>query len=83
MYRLRRWSWDNQTHTFCRGGIVQRAAQLVSDCFFLYARLLDRNPRRCWAALAVWAMGYTKEIEGEYVLDDGACGWCGKHKRRP
>ena len=52
--------------------------RFVSRCAFAVADHYDRDPSRCWAHLAMWAMGF----DGYTLQDktDPGCDWCGKCK---
>lgn len=71
---LRAWSW-NKSYDFYHAKRCL-VPHLISRFFFAIAEHYDRDPRRCWALLAMWAMGFDSgDLNGS--LDPG-CDWCGK-----
>jgi hypothetical protein len=93
--RLREWSWNHSKPVTVWNPqdrrfsvlVVRRLrkarrliARPVSAFVFAIADRYDRDPRRCWMKIAMWAMGF----DGYSPLDvvDPGCDWCGKCQKQ-
>jgi hypothetical protein len=87
MRRLRGWAWNHRfvvrwsRRLGCYSTRRIFVPWLLSELTFIVARCLDRDPKRCWLSLAMWAMGFDGYFLSDKVTSDG-CDYCGKCSKR-